>query len=151
MEDFTYSKTSHLWYIRDHRGRAGLSALTTSSHETLSIRPSVRLSIPASGSRAVRAFKPNLSHYAQTLGAGVRRSAARPTLRSHPYVVRLLGYLYSGAATRSHTELTPYKARKSMTHLKSTKCAQSRKAFQTKIKSNQREITCHCLGGMLLL
>lgn len=36
VEDFIYSKTSHLGYIRDQGSRAGLSALTTSSPEILS-------------------------------------------------------------------------------------------------------------------
>lgn len=59
MEDFIYSKTSHLGYIRDHRSRAGLSALTTSSPETLSIHPSIPASRKQRQYRAVHAFKPN--------------------------------------------------------------------------------------------
>lgn len=133
MEDFIYSKTSHLGYIRDHRSRAGLSALTTSSPETLSIRPS----IPASRQQqqqqhsAVHAFKPTPCYCTRMFRAGLRRaSAVNPST--------------SNAAIPSHLELTLCKACRSMTHLWSTKCAQSRKAFQTKIKSNQKEIACHC-------
>lgn len=56
VEDFIYSKTSHLGYIRDHRIRAGLSALTTSFPETLSIQ--VSLASRQQQCRLVHAFKP---------------------------------------------------------------------------------------------
>lgn len=88
----------------------------------------------------------NLSRYTQRSRAGVKQSSAQPILQT----CEAVNPFASHAAT-SRLELTLCKACKSMTHLLSTKCAESRKAFQTKIKSNQKEITYHCKGGMLLL
>lgn len=76
----------------------------------------------------------------------MKQSSAQPILQTCEAVNP-----FTSHAAISRLELTLCKACESMTHLLSTKCAESRKAFQTKIKSNQKEITYHCKGGMLLL
>lgn len=130
MEDFIYSKTTHLGYIRDRR--AGLSALAIP--ETLSS------SVPASRQQrgVIHAFKPVLKSFPGPGGKRVKRPRAEPAQLTRP------------PAGASRLESLLCRACRSMTHLWRTEGVKRRRGFQTHQKPS--EITCHSFReGLLLL
>lgn len=143
--DFTYSKTSHLGYIRDHRSRAGLSALTTSSHETLSIH----LSQLAGGTSAglpmhLNQFCRTVPLYPKVQGRG-ERSSAKPVLLSHRRIRRFNPFA-SDAAIPFHLKIRLCKACRSMTHAEYRVCTEQeslpykdQKAIKKKLHVTLRE------------
>lgn len=154
MEDFTYSKTSHLGYIRDHRSRAGLSALTTSSHETLSIHLSQLAGSSSSSSSKGLSMHlnqfPNLCLCTQRFRAGVKQPSAEPILQSHRHVRQLTHSLVM-QLFRLISELTLCKAcerawlicRVPSVHRAGKPSKQRSKAIKKKLHVTVRE-GCYC-------
>lgn len=90
VEDFTYSKTSHFGYVRDHMSRAGLSALTTPSPEILSIHSSITAS--RQQHKVFHAFTQNLCSFPtkpKGFRSEVKRSLEDLKLLSHQHVRQL--------------------------------------------------------------